>query len=801
MKYTVDFAEIGMQMTASVGGKNASLGEMWNHLTTQGVAVPDGFALTAKGYWRFLEHNALTVKMREALQRLDLKDFSNLDDVARATRDLITSGVWPQEVGDDLVAAYAALLNRCPAGITVAVRSSATAEDLPGASFAGQMETYLNVAGEQAVLDACHRCFASLFTARAIKYRVDNGFAHMDVAVSVGVQRMVRSDLACAGVGFTVEPETGNPNVVVLTGAWGLGENVVQGAVTPDQFTVFKHGMRLGLPAILLRVTGAKERTMVYAADKSPAAIGGVLNTDTTPEKQRLLTLSDAEVLRLADWCLRIEAHYGHAMDIEWAKDGISGELFIVQARPETVHDGSRAQLAHRTFQLEKTGTVSAKILAQGIAVGGGISVGTARRLDSPDQAHLLQAGEVLVTGITNPDWDPVMKKAAAIVTDKGGRTSHAAIVARELGLTALVGTGNATETIPDGQLITVSCAEGATGHAYEGSLPFTVSETDAKDWRKPKTRAMLILGDPDRAFQLSRLPCDGIGLMRMEFIITSAIRIHPVALAKWNELPAGPAKDEIARLTEGYADKSAFFVDKLAEAVGTIAAAFHPREVILRMSDFKTNEYANLLGGKGFEPHEENPMLGFRGASRYYHPLYRDGFRLECRAIQKVRETMGLNNVKVMIPFCRTVEEAAKVEVELAANGLKRGENGLELYAMVEIPSNVLQLEEFAAHFDGFSIGSNDLTQLTLGIDRDSALVSPLFSESNPAVKELISRAIHTARRLGRKIGLCGQAPSDDPSFARFLVENGIDSISFNPDALHQGMINMCAAEENPIH
>jgi pyruvate,water dikinase len=462
------------------------------------------------------------------------------------------------------------------------------------------------------------------------------------------------------------------------------------------------------------------------------------------------------------------------------------------------VHDGSRARIAHRACQLEQTG----KILAQGIAVGGGIAVGTARRLDSPEQSHLLQPGDVLGTGITNPDWDPIMKKAAAIVTDKGGRTSHAAIVARELGLTALVGTGNATETIRDGQEITVSCAEGETGHAYEGRLPFTVSETDAQDWRKPRTKAMLILGDPDRAFQLARLPSDGIGLMRMEFIINSAIRIHPVALAKWDDAkdgPAGPDKEEIARLTEGYADKSAYFVDKLAEAVGTIAAAFHPREVIVRMSDFKTNEYANLLGGRAFEPHEENPMIGFRGAARYYHPLYRDGFRLECLALHKVREKMGLHNVKVMIPFCRSVEEAAKVEAEMAGNGLKRGENGLELYAMVEIPSNVLLLHEYARHFDGFSIGSNDLTQLTLGIDRDSALVSPLFSESNPAVKELISRAIHTARRFGRKIGLCGQAPSDDPAFARFLVENGIDSISFNPDALHQGMINMCRAETLP--
>lgn len=791
MGYTLDFSQIGMKMLPEVGGKNASLGEMFNHLRSDGIAVPDGFAVTVAAYDRFLEHNGLREGLVLALKELDSTGFSNLHEVGHKARSLIRKGEWPDEVKREILKAYLNLLHRTDSGISVAVRSSATAEDLPGASFAGQMETFLNISGEDGLLEACHRCFASLFTDRAIKYRFDNGFDAFDVAVSVGVQRMVRSDLACSGVGFTLEPETGNPNVIVLTGAFGLGENVVQGAVTPDQFTVFKEGLRAGKPALIASVVGAKEKTMVYAPMGSPPD-ATTLNQDTSPDKRRSLILSEAEVLTLARWGLRIEEHYGQPMDIEWAKDGVSGELFIVQARPETVHGAGGAPL-HRIYELKQRG----RVLTQGIAVGNGIATGVARRLDSPSESHLLQPEEVLVTGITNPDWDPIMKKASAIITDKGGRTSHAAIVARELGLVALVGTGNATETVRDGQEVTVSCAEGETGYAYEGKIPFTVTEMDPKGLRRPRTKAMLILGDPDRAYQLAQLPGEGIGLMRLEFVINNAIRIHPVALAKWNEVPEGPAKEEIRILTEGYADKSSYFVDKLAGAVATIAAAFYPREVIVRMSDFKSNEYANLLGGRQFEPVEENPMLGFRGASRYYHPLYREGFRLECLAMLKVRDQMGLTNVKLMIPFCRTVEEAAKVEAEMAANGLRRGENGLELYVMVEIPSNVLLLAEFAKHFDGFSIGSNDLTQLTLGLDRDSALVSPLFSESNPAVKELISRAIREAKKSGRKIGLCGQAPSDDPEFARFLVQEGIDSISFNPDALYKGMANMVAAEE----
>ncbi len=792
MSYTLDFSSISMKMVSEVGGKNASLGEMFNQLHMEGVLIPDGFAVCVKAYDRFLDFNGLRKILTDVLKSLDQKSFSNLSEVGKKARELIAKGTWPEDVGQEILVAHAALLKRCADGITLAIRSSATAEDLPGASFAGQMETFLNIAGETELLEACHRCYASMFTDRAIKYRVDNGFDHMKIGASVGVQRMVRSDLASSGVGFTLEPETGNPNVIVLTGAFGLGENVVQGAVTPDQFLIFKGGGK-GKPALLSKALGAKEKTMVYAPAGSQTGVT-TLNLETDEAKASTFTLSEEEVLKLAGWCLRIEEHYGQPMDIEWAKDGVTGEIFIVQARPETVHTGERGKTAHYTYHLERRG----KVLAQGIAVGNGITTGVARRLNSPSDSHLLREGEVLVTSITNPDWDPIMKKAAAIVTDKGGRTSHASIVARELGLVALVGTGNATESIPDGQEVTISCAEGETGYAYEGKLPFKVSETDARDLQRPRTKAMIILGEPDRAFQSAALPCEGVGLMRLEFVINNAIGIHPSALAKWEAFEEGADKEAIRKLTEGYSDKPSFFVDRLASAVATAAAAFYPREVIVRMSDFKSNEYAALLGGSRFEPKEENPMLGFRGASRYYHPLYRDGFRLECRAMLKVRDEMGLTNVKLMIPFCRTVEEAAKVEAEMAANGLRRGENGLELYVMVEIPSNVLLLEEFAKHFDGFSIGSNDLTQLTLGIDRDSTLVGPLFSESNPAVKELISRAVQTAKKCGRKIGLCGQAPSDNPEFAEFLVREGIDSISFNPDALFRGMVNMVAAEKS---
>ncbi len=790
-EFSLDFREIDIALLPEVGGKNASLGEMFRKLADAGVKVPDGFATRAAAYWAFLDASGLRPRLAEVLDSLDTSGFANLRDVGSRARDMVLASPFPRGLEEGILAAYASLRERTRRDLAVAVRSSATAEDLPTASFAGQLESYLNIVGEGALLESCRKCFASLFTDRAIEYRVRNGFKHMETAVSVGVQAMVRSDLASSGVGFTLEPETGFPDVVVITGSWGLGENVVQGQVTPDQFTLFKPTLRSGGRAILSRKLGAKERTMTLAV---PASGPGptTVNAPTAPDMRARFILSDGEVESLARSALRIEEHYGRPMDIEWAKDGPTGELFIVQARPETVHSVRRETAQFRRYELPKRG----KVLAKGVGLGGKIAAGRARILQSPEESDRLQPGEILVTGSTTPDWDPIMKKAAAIVTDKGGRTSHAAIVAREIGISAVVGAGDATSAIADGQDVTVSCAEGDTGFVYAGRLPWKEVVVDRAGFRMPGTKAMLILGDPDRAFTLAMMPNDGIGLMRLEFVIANAIRVHPVALARWDELEEGPAKEEIRRLTHGYEDKERYFVEKLAEGVATIAAAFHPKDVIVRMSDFKTNEYANLLGGKQFEPGEENPMLGFRGASRYYHPAYRDGFGLECLAMRRVRGEMGLRNVKLMIPFCRTPEEGRKVLETMAEFGLRRGEEGLEVYVMVEIPSNVILAGEFARIFDGFSIGSNDLTQLTLGLDRDSALVGPLFDERNPAVKELIGRAIAAARKSGIKVGLCGQAPSDFPEYAEFLVGQGIDSISFNPDALWTGIANMLAAE-----
>jgi pyruvate,water dikinase len=794
-QYTLDFSEIDMSMIPVVGGKNASLGEMFRNLSGTGVKVPDGFAVKAQAYWDLLDAAGMRLELAAILDALDNKDFKNLAEVGAKARKLLLECSLTGSVAGDILAAYRSLRARADkAALSVAVRSSATAEDLPNASFAGQLESYLNVSGDKALLEACRKCYASLFTDRAIQYRVLNGFQHMETAVSVGVQAMVRSDLACAGVGFTLEPESGFREVVVITGSWGLGENVVQGAVTPDQFTVFKPSLLAGKRAILSRKAGAKEQTMVYAENPAPGE-PVIRNIETPVGKKRQFVLSDAEVENLARWALSIEAHYRRPMDIEWAKDGESGELFIVQARPETVHASGKKDSGSgvlKQYQLIGKG----KALVKGLGLGGKIAAGRARILLSPREADALQPGEVLVTSITNPDWDPILKRAAAIVTDKGGRTSHAAIVAREMGVAAIVGAGNATTSIRDGEEVTVCCAEGETGTVYAGRLDWKETEIDLAGFSMPKTKPMLILGDPDRAFSLAALPNQGVGLMRLEFVIANAIRVHPAALARWAELEEGPQKEEIRGLVRGYPSPEEYFVEKLSEAVGTIAAAFHPKDVIVRMSDFKSNEYANLLGGRQFEPHEENPMLGFRGASRYYHPRYRDGFRLECLAMKKVREEMGLQNVKLMIPFCRTPEEGQKVLAEMALHGLRRGENGLQVYVMIEIPSNVLQAEAFAGLFDGFSIGSNDLTQLTLGLDRDSALVSHLFSEKNPSVQELISRAIDTARNSSIPVGLCGQAPSDFPEFARFLVECGIQSISFNPDALLRGIENIHAAE-----
>jgi pyruvate, water dikinase len=780
--YILPFAAINLSHLPQVGGKNASLGEMIGALSAKGIRVPDGFALTAQAFREFIEANQLGPKLENLLGRLDTREFANLQSIGHQARQLVLQATIPLAIQEAIRLAYRQLCAEYGPSAAVAVRSSATAEDLPSASFAGQHESYLNIAGEEQLIQTCLRCYASLFTNRAIKYRHDHGFDHMQVALSVGVQKMVRSDLSSAGVGFTIDPESGFSDVILITGAWGLGENVVQGAVNPDEFYVFKPTLRQGKEAIIGKKLGSKLKTMVYASPEE--ANKTIVNVDTPVQQQEIFVLSDAEITQLAQWSLQIEEHYGRPMDIEWAKDGQSGELFIVQARPETVHGKEAQSLKVNEFQLKESGPV----LVRGNGIGKKITSGIARILNSPREAGKLQPGDVLVTDITNPDWDPILKRVSAIITNRGGRTSHAAIVARELGAVAVVGTGNATEVIEDGQRVTVCCADGNEGIVYSGKLAWEEKEVDFTHLQLPETQVMFILGDPDKAFQYARYPNKGVGLLRMEFIINNSIQIHPMALVKYPQLQDQSAMRQIEWLTRQYADKSQYFVDKLAQAVGTIAAAFYPKDVIVRMSDFKTNEYANLIGGREFEPEEENPMLGFRGASRY--------FGLECRAMKKVRDDMGLTNVKLMIPFCRTVEEGKKVLGIMQQYGLKRGVNGLEVYVMAEIPSNVILARQFAAVFDGFSIGSNDLTQLTLGIDRDSSTVSELFNENDPAARQMIASVIRTAKETGTKIGLCGQAPSDFPEYARFLVSEGIDSISFNPDALLKGLENVIAAE-----
>jgi pyruvate, water dikinase len=784
--YIKPFKQILLSDIPSVGGKNASLGEMFNRLSGKGVPVPDGFATTSAAFWYFLDHNKLRQPIINHLHELDRLSFDNLSEIGQKIRKLMLNAALPDDLAKAIVAQYKVLFNNKDAA--VAVRSSATAEDLPNASFAGQHESYLNIEGEKAVLKAVQDCFASLYTDRAIKYREDNGFDHSKIALSVGVQKMVRADLACAGIGFTLEPESGFRDIVHLSGVWGLGENIVQGAVTPDEFFVFKPMLLQGKKAIVQKRLGEKAKTMIYAKAKNHSTI----NIDTPSVLREKFVLSDEEVLKIARWALIIEEHYGKPMDIEWAKDGETQELFILQARPETVHSQHKATVFTEYQLLEK-----GKILVEGDAIGSKIATGIARVLASPKEAHRLNKGEIVVTNITSPDWDPILKKASAIVTNKGGRTSHAAIVARELGVAAIVGAEGATSKIKDGDMITVSCSEGKTGFVYEGALKFKEIDNDFSALKLPQqTNVMMIIGDPDKAFKWSFYPNDGVGLMRIEFMITHAVQIHPMALVNFDKLKDPAVKKQIETITHHYADKKMYFIDNLSQGIATIAAAFYPKEVIVRMSDFKTNEYANLIGGKDFEPVEENPMLGFRGASRYYNDLYKEGFELECKAIKVVREDMGLTNVKVMIPFCRTVEEGKKVVAVMRDYGLKQGENGLEIYVMAEIPSNVILAEQFAKVFDGFSIGSNDLTQLTLGIDRDSAIVSDLFNEKNEAVKQMLSMVIQKAKQAGVKIGLCGQAPSDFPEFAQFLVEQGIDSISFNPDALLRGVDNINKAE-----
>ena len=773
---------------AEVGGKNASLGEMLRHLAGAGIHVPDGFATTAEAYWRFVDANDLRERIAGTLEDLK-RGRLPLARAGRALRRLFTDGAIPPELADAVAAAYRTLGERIGRrDPDVAVRSSATAEDLPEASFAGQQESFLNVRGERALLDACRRCLASLFTDRAIVYRENHGFDHLRVALSVGVQRMVRADRGAAGVMFSIDTETGFPRVVLINAAWGLGETVVQGTVNPDEYMVFKP--LLVDPArrpIVHRALGAKARKLVYARGRGrPTRL-----VPTTRRERAAWALDEAAILQLARWAVAIEAHYGQPMDMEWARDGATGEIFIVQARPETV-EARRQAAAFQTYRLTRKG----KRLLSGLAIGDAVAMGAACVLRDASEIDRFVDDAVLVTGMTDPDWVPIMKRAAAIVTDHGGRTSHAAIVSRELGLPAIVGTGRATRVLRDGQVVTVSCAEGSEGFVYEGRADVEVRALELRDIPTTRTRVMLNLANPAAALRWWRLPADGVGLARMEFIITAHVKVHPMALVRFARVRDRRARRRIEALTRGYRDKPRFFVDALADGIARIAAAHHPRPVIVRTSDFKTNEYAALIGGRPFEPEEENPMLGWRGASRYASEGYREGFALECQAIRRVREEMGLANVIVMIPFCRTLEEADRTLGAMAAQGLRRGEGGLEVYVMCEIPSNVILAEEFAERFDGFSIGSNDLTQLTLGVDRDSARLAGLFDEENPAVTRLIEQVIRTAHARGRKVGLCGQAPSDRPRFARFLVRAGIDSISVTPDSFIQVKQHVAAAE-----
>jgi len=788
--YILSFEEIGAEDVAKVGGKNASLGEMIGHLKEEGVRVPDGFALTARAYWEFLEAGDLAEKIKRHLAELS-QGKKSLDKTGKAVRRLFKRSAFPEGITVAIGNAYKRLWEKYKSeDVDVAVRSSATAEDLPEASFAGQQETFLNVTGEDELIEACRRCYASLFTDRAISYRQEKGFDHMKVALSVGVQKMVRSDRAGSGVLFSIDTETGFPDVVVINAAWGLGENVVQGTVNPDEYRVFKPllGQDHFRP-IIDKTLGAKEKKMVYARGGTKAT----KNMDTLKGERRSFVLADDEMLQLARWACRIEDHYGKPMDIEWAKDGDTDELFIVQARPETVQSQKEAG-SLRAYSLKEEG----KRLLSGLSIGDAIAAGKACLIKSADQIGEFEENAVLVTEMTDPDWVPIMKKAAGIVTDHGGRTCHAAIVSRELGIPAIVGTDEATDIIQPGQEITISCAEGDEGHVYAGILKFDEREVNLQDIPETRTRIMMNIASPGAAFRWWRLPCEGIGLARMEFIVNNIIKIHPMALVRFNELEDKEAKKEIERLTKGYKDKTAYFVDHLARGIAKIASSQYPEPVIVRMSDFKTNEYAELIGGSAFEPQESNPMLGFRGASRYYSEKYREGFSLECRAIKEVREKMGLTNVLIMIPFCRTLEEADRVLEVLAENDLVRGEKGLEIYVMCEIPSNVILADQFADRFDGFSIGSNDLTQLVLGVDRDSSELSDLFDERNQAVKEEIRRLISAAHKKNTKVGICGQAPSDYPEFAAFLVENGIDSISLNPDSVIEVKKRVAEVEEN---
>ena len=797
------FEQVGIADVPLVGGKNASLGEMIQQLTPKGVNVPTGFATTSYAFRHFIEKAGLKIRLQRLLADLDVSDVNLLRERGRQARTLILNTPFSSELNEAIAASYVQLSQRygvevemCDAsddleaclsrhsGIDVAVRSSATAEDLPDASFAGQQETYLNINGIDRVLKACHLCFASLFTDRAISYRATKGFDHFEIALSVGVQKMVRSDLAASGVMFSIDTETGFRDTALITAAYGLGESVVQGVVNPDEYVVFKPTLKQGFRPLLEKRLGSKEIKMIYD-------IGGGKSTTNVlvPKSEQIkYALQDDEILKLAAWACIIEDHYANVrgtdspMDIEWAKDGETGDLFIVQARPETIHSQKTGNVL-KTYKLTSKPTVEPLLV--GRAVGEMIGQGRVRTIVDLRKLDEFQEGEILVTTRTDPDWEPIMKKASAVITNQGGRTCHAAIIARELGIPAIVGCDNATDILKNGQAVTVSCAEGEDGRVYDGLLPFAIEHLELDALPPTHTKIMMNVGNPREAFRLSLIPNDGVGLARTEFIIANYIKVHPLALLNFDTLKDNGAKWEISQLTSQYRDLSDYFVDKLASGIGILAAAFYPKPVIARMSDLKSNEYANLIGGSEFEPHEENPMMGWRGASRYYDPKYRDAFGLECKAFKRVRDEMGLTNIIPMIPFCRTPDEGRKVLAEMAKHGLIRGENGLQVYVMCEIPSNVELADRFSEIFDGFSIGSNDLTQLTLGLDRDSALVSHLFDERDEAVKRTLRRVIATAKEFDRKIGICGQAPSDYPEFAEFLVELGIDSMSLNPDSV----------------
>ncbi len=836
--------ELTIEDIPVAGGKNASLGEMIRNLSPLGINIPYGFVVTSTAYYRFLDHNRLREKIKEILRDLKVDDVTDLSRRGYQIRELIKGGEFPPELSELVKRYYNELSEKYGThAVDVAVRSSATAEDLPDASFAGQQETYLNVVGAENVLTAIRNCFASLFTDRAISYRESFGFDHFNVGIAVGVQKMVRSDLGASGVMFTLDTETGFRDVVVINAIYGLGELIVQGMVTPDEYMVFKPTFQQGYSAIIEKKLGRKDRKMVYGAGEDRTKVVNVSLAD-----QKRFALEDEEILKLAEWGILIEKHYSEKkgrwtpMDIEWAKDGLLNKLFIVQARPETVHSRKEENIIKVYKILEPEEERERKRLVSGIAVGEKIATGRVRILFDLKDAEQFQEGEVLVTDITDPDWEPIMKKASAIVTNRGGRTAHAAIVARELGIPAVVGTGNATEVLESGTEVTVSCAEGETGYVYEGILKFEVEEVNLSQLPRPKTRIMMNVGNPEAAFRHASIPNDGVGLAREEFIIANYIKIHPLALIHYEDikelyrklselglvdekgytsfrsiyahadglfrerLAKGKEKrsvnlkrliEEIDRHTFGYDDKKTYYVKKLSYGIAKISAAFYPDPVIVRFSDFKSNEYANLIGGYLFEPEEENPMIGWRGASRYYSPVFKDAFGMECRAIIRVRNKMGLTNTKVMIPFCRTPEEGRRVLEVMEEFGLRRGDNGLEVYVMAELPSNVVLADAFAEIFDGFSIGSNDLTQLTLGIDRDSELVAHLYDERNEAVKRLIARLIETAKEKGKKVGICGQAPSDFPDFAQFLVELGIDSISLNPDSVLKTLLAVTEMEK----